>query len=47
MKKAKGKTKTDGMLFLKFSLALLVIHAYYLANYLLERKAVKTTTILG
>lgn len=35
------------MLFLKFLAALQIIHAYFLANYLLERNAVKTTKILG
>jgi hypothetical protein len=35
VKKAKGKTKTDKRFFLKFMIAMICIHGYYLQNYLL------------
>lgn len=47
MKRSKGKTKTDKGFFLKFVIALLCIQAYYLSNYLLLKKTIKTTQILG
>lgn len=47
IKRSKGKTKTDKAFFLKFIMALLLIQAYYLANFLLYKKSIKTTQILG
>lgn len=40
IKKAKNKTKTEQSFFLKFLLALMVVFAYYLQNYLLNSDAV-------
>ncbi len=47
IKKAKGRTKTDKKFFLKFLIALLFIHAYYLQSYLLHGDAVTATQILN
>ena len=40
VKKAKGKTKTDKKFFFWFFIALNVVHAYYLQNYILNGQSV-------
>lgn len=40
IKKAKGTTKTDKQFFFKFFIALNIIHAYYLQNFILNSDAV-------
>lgn len=47
IKKAKGKTKTDIMTFIKFIFSLQIIHGYYLGVYLMEENAVTITGALG
>lgn len=46
VKKAKGKTTTDKIFFLKFVVALLVIMAYYLETYLTAKASANTSQIL-
>ena len=46
-KKSKSKTKTDVKFFLKFISVLLVIHAYFLQNYLHSEQAVTTIRVLN
>jgi hypothetical protein len=47
VKKSKSKTKTDKQFFFKFFIALMVIHAYYLQNYLLNQSAVNDAITLS
>lgn len=47
MKKAKGNTKTESGFFFKFFVALCVIFAYYLQNYLLNTDAANAAKIMS
>ena len=47
IKKAKGKTKTKLGFYLKFIIALLIISAYYLQNFLLNKDAVTVANELS
>lgn len=46
-KKAKGRTRADKEFFFKFFVALLVIHAYYLQNFILNSQAVDAAQVLS